>query len=96
MLMVIKLEMGPLRFERRTFRLSAERSTWLSYGPVSNNTSINYKISLLGLLFTLHPNYRIQIIIVNTGAIIAPNITLTTTNQSTRSLAWGRRSLAPI
>ena len=25
--------MGPLRFERKTSRLSAERSTWLSYGP---------------------------------------------------------------
>ena len=29
----LKKNMGPLRFERKTSRLSAERSTWLSYGP---------------------------------------------------------------
>jgi hypothetical protein len=29
----LKREMGPTRFERVTSRLSAVRSTWLSYGP---------------------------------------------------------------
>ncbi len=32
-----KIVVGPLRFERRTSRLSAVRSTWLSYGPISEH-----------------------------------------------------------
>jgi hypothetical protein len=38
--------MGPLRFERRTSRLSAERSTWLSYGPetIANITPCNLNL----------------------------------------------------
>jgi hypothetical protein len=40
--------MGPLRFERKTSRLSAERSTWLSYGP---ETSATITPSNLNLIF---------------------------------------------
>jgi hypothetical protein len=40
--------MGPLRFERKTSRLSAERSTWLSYGP---ETTAHITPSNLNLIF---------------------------------------------
>jgi hypothetical protein len=38
--------MGPLRFERKTSRLSAERSTCLSYGPeaIANITPCNLNL----------------------------------------------------